>query len=89
MLLVGTQEGEGEVEEKGEGKEEEEGKKTRETETENHRSKGHHCQILGRRRGIGIVGRREVAIGKDSGRETETEKERGVESLIGQQPVSK
>jgi hypothetical protein len=45
--------------------------------------------ILGRRRGIGIVGRREVAIGKDSGRETETEKERGMESLIGQQPVSK
>ena len=47
--------------------------------------------ILGRRRGIGIVGRREVAIGKDSGRKTETEREereRGVESLIGQQPVS-
>jgi hypothetical protein len=58
-----------------------------------------HCQILGRRRGIGVVGKREVAIGKDSDRETpiyrkglrqeDTKKARGVESLIGQQPVSK
>jgi hypothetical protein len=89
MLLVGRQEGEEEEKWEGEEAGEGEGEKTRETETENHRCKDHHRLILGRRRGIGIVGRREVAIGKDSGRETETEKERRVESLIGQQPVSK